>query len=150
MTALSAQDARLVGLLQDGIEVCDEPFRPLAEATGEDVPALLARLQRLLDDGVLSRFGPMYDAARMGGAFSLCAMQVPADRFDEVASQVNAHPQVAHNYQREHDLNMWFVLACERAADIEACVRRIEQQTGLTVVNLPKQREFFIGLRLTP
>ena len=53
-------------------------------------------------------------AEAMGGAFCLCAMAVPEGRFDEVMTLVNAHPEVAHNYERQHKLNMWFVLACER------------------------------------
>ena len=66
----------------------------------------------MLDDGALSRFGPLFQIERAGGQFVLAAMQVPEDRFDAVAAQVNALPEVAHNYRREHRFNMWFVLAC--------------------------------------
>ena len=63
--------------------------------------------------GVITRFGPFFDAEAMGGAFCLCAMAVPQERFDEVVTMVNAHREVAHNYERSHHLNMWFVLATE-------------------------------------
>jgi hypothetical protein len=54
---------------------------------------------------------------------------------------------VAHNYQREHELNMWFVLATETPQRILAVIAEIEQQTGLKAYNLPKEREYFIGLK---
>jgi hypothetical protein len=47
----------------------------------------------------------------MGGDFCLCALTAPEADFDRIADLVNAHPEVAHNYARDHELNMWFVLA---------------------------------------
>ena len=78
-------DASIVNHLQEGLPVCARPFDAVAETLGLSVDELLSRLQRLLDDKVLTRFGPMFNAESMGGALSLCAMQVPADRYDEVA-----------------------------------------------------------------
>jgi hypothetical protein len=62
---------------------------------------------------------------------------------------VNAHPEVAHNYEREHALNMWFVLATAAREEIPAVIRRIEAQTGLRVLELPRLEEYFIDLRLS-
>jgi DNA-binding Lrp family transcriptional regulator len=109
---------------------------------------LIARIERLLAAGTLTRFGPLMDVERMGGAFLLAAMSVPPGRFDEVAAMVNALPEVAHNYEREHVLNMWFVLAAESAEAIGAALRTIERTTGLPVLTFPKEREYFIGLEL--
>ena len=71
---------------------------------------------------------------------------MPRERFDTVAEQVNAFPQVAHNYQRDHAMNMWFVLATESAQELQRTIREIEHETGLEVFNLPKQEEFYVGL----
>ena len=78
----------------------------------------------------------------------LAAMAVPEDRFATVARQVNAHVEVAHNYRREHALNMWFVLASEAPERIDAVRADIERETGLTVLPMPKVEEYFVGLRL--
>ena len=75
-------------------------------------------------------------------------MAVPEARFEEVAEAVNAHPEVAHNYAREHRLNMWFVLAAEHPERIGATLGAIEAETGLPVLNLPRLAEYHIGLRL--
>lgn len=141
-------DRALVTLLQDGIEVEEHPFRAPAEALGIEEADLLARLARLREAGILSRFGPMFDAARMGGHVTLCAMAVQPARFDAVAAQVNAHPEVAHNYAREHALNMWFVVAAETDLAAVRVIAAIEDETGLMVHDMPKLDEYFIRLRL--
>lgn len=145
---LDATDRRIVNELQGGFPVCERPFAVVAERLGLEEGDLLGRIARLKETGVLTRFGPMYNAEAMGGAFCLCAMAVPAERLDTVVAQVNAHPEVAHNYERGHALNVWFVLAAEDPARIGAVIGTIEAETGLTVCALPKEREFFVGLKV--
>jgi DNA-binding Lrp family transcriptional regulator len=141
-------DRALVNDLQDGLPVCRQPFDTLADRLGISVTEITDRIGRLLDDRVLSRFGPMFNAERLGGALTLCAMQVPEADFERVTEAVNAFPEVAHNYAREHDLNMWFVLATEQPERVARVIADIETATGCRVYNMPKQDEFYIGLRL--
>jgi len=84
----------------------------------------------------------------MGGALMLAALQVPEQRFDEVADSVNGFPEVAHNYRREHRFNMWFVLASDDPTRIAEVIDSIEKNTGLEVYEMPKIQEYFVGLRL--
>jgi DNA-binding Lrp family transcriptional regulator len=141
-------DRKLVNSLQDGLPVCSRPFDALADEMGVTVAEVLTRIQKLLDDKLLSRFGPMYNAEQLGGAVTLCAMQVAGEQFDAVAEMVNAHPEVAHNYEREHPLNMWFVVAAEHPEQLARVIRGIEQETACRVYDMPKQQEFYIGLKL--
>ncbi|MBL8565316.1 MAG: AsnC family transcriptional regulator [Hyphomicrobiaceae bacterium] len=145
---LDALDRRIINRLQDGLPLTSEPFADVAAELGASQAEILERTERLLDSGVLTRFGPFFDAAAMGGAFCLCAMAVPTERFDAVAAIVNAFDEVAHNYERTHALNMWFVLATETEAGIERTARAIESETGLRVLLFPKLEEFFIGFRV--
>lgn len=144
---MDSVDRTIVTRLQDGIAVCERPFAPIAQSLGISESELTARVERLLADGTLSRFGPMYNAAELGGAFTLAAMSVPAGDFERVAQLVNAHAEVAHNYEREHALNMWFVVATERPEGIAETIGEIEQETGLRVLDLPKLAEYFLDLR---
>jgi DNA-binding Lrp family transcriptional regulator len=139
-------DRRIINQLQGGFPVSERPYREAGERLGTTESELVTRLRCMLDDGLLTRFGPMYHMENMGGAVSLCAMKVPLARFDEVAGQVNAFPEVAHNYQRDHEMNMWFVLATETPDQLDATLQKIEQLTGIPVFNLPKQEEFYVGL----
>jgi len=139
-------DRLLINRLQHGLPLVRHPWEALAEELGSTSVALRERVQALLDDGTLTRFGPMFDIDRLGGAFTLAALSVPEARFDEVAAQPGAIPEVAHNYRREHRWNMWFVLGCETPQGIAESIARIEAKTGLAVLNLPKEETFHVGL----
>ncbi len=146
--ALDSLDRQIINGLQGGFPVCERPYAEAAAAFGIEEAELITRLDRLVETGALSRFAPLFNAERLGGAVCLCGMAVPTARFEAVAEQVNAHPEVAHNYAREHALNMWFVLASEDPARIEEVAAAIEAETGLTVYRMPKLDEYFIGLKV--
>ena len=142
-------DRRIVNQLQGGFPLCERPYAEAAAQLGTTEDELLSRLKNLLGDKTLTRFGPLYDAERLGGAFSLCAMRVPPEDFERVAALVNAHPEVAHNYEREHRLNLWFVLALASPSDKEEILKTIARETGYPVLDLPREEEYFIELRLS-
>ncbi len=141
-------DKRIINHLQNGFPVCESPYLQVASQLDISEQSLIQRLKALLDDGVLTRFGPLYHAEQMGGALTLAAMKVPVDQFDENANIINAFPEVAHNYARNHELNMWFVLATETPEQIDRVIEQIERQTGLKVYNMPKIKEYFVNLKL--
>jgi DNA-binding Lrp family transcriptional regulator len=141
-------DRAIINRLQVGFPICDRPHLKVARQLGIAEEELIDRLGKLLDEKVLTRFGPMYQIERMGGAFSLAAMRVPEEDFERVAAIVNALPAVAHNYRREHLFNMWFVLATETPQGIAEAIAGIEAAAGYPVCDMPKEREYFVGLRL--
>lgn len=141
-------DRRIVNALQGGFPISERPFAEAAEALGLDEETLLARLAALREAGILSRFGPLFDADRLGGHVTLAAMAVPADRFDDVAEMVNSYPEIAHNYARDHELNMWFVAAADSREKVADLLTEIQARSGLTVYDMPKLHEFHVGLRL--
>ena len=142
------EDLRLMAYLHGGFPLVDAPYAAVAQALGTTEQDVLQRLQRLLDDGYLTRFGPLFQIERAGGQFVLAALAAPEAQFDAVAAQVNALPEVAHNYRREHALNMWFVVAAESPAQATQVLQRIEDNTGLKVHAFPKEREYRVELRL--
>ena len=145
---LEAADARLLNRLHDRFPLTDHPFAAVGAELGSDEDDVLERLRRLLAQGVLTRFGPLYQIERAGGVFVLAALEVPLERFDVVAAAVNALPEVAHNYRREHAFNMWFVIAADSQEHADAALAKVAQLTGLHVHAFPKEKEYFVGLRL--
>ena len=141
-------DRRIVNALQDGFPLVSRPFAIKAQELGLDEDELIARVARLRETDVVTRFGPFLNAEKFGGGFCLCAMAVPEDRWAPTLDFVNAQPEVAHNYRRVHRLNMWFVLAVEGSDEIAAVGRRIEAATGLAVLLFPKEREYFLDMRV--
>ncbi|HET6788450.1 MAG TPA: AsnC family transcriptional regulator [Aquabacterium sp.] len=142
-------DARLIDRLHGGMPLSERPYAEVAAELGLSESEVLARLHLLLADGTLTRFGPLFQIERAGGQFVLAAMGVPEADFDRVAAQVNALPEIAHNYRRDHALNMWFVVAAESPDLARQVCTRIEADTGLKVYAFPKEREFFVELRLS-
>lgn len=143
---MDALDRQIVNELQRGFPLTERPFATVAEQFDIEEKVLIERVQSLLEKGILSRFGPMYHAEKLGGALSLCALVAPEERFEEIAALVNAHPEVAHNYARDHELNMWFVIATEKPEQVTQVISAIEKETGCRVFDMPKTREFFVGL----
>ncbi|MCJ8203279.1 AsnC family transcriptional regulator [Pseudomonas sp. RGM2987] len=139
-------DRRLINRLQLGLPLVRQPWQVLAAELDCSSSELLDRLHELLIDGVLTRFGPMFDLDRLGGAFTLAALAVPEPRFESVAQLLGDMPEVAHNYRREHTWNMWFVLACANEQTISETLLRIERLTGLVPLNLPKEETYHVGL----
>jgi DNA-binding Lrp family transcriptional regulator len=148
VASLDEADRAIINALQGGFPLAEEPYRVVAEALGLSEDDLLSRLRRLLDQRVLTRFGPMFQIERMGGAFVLAALKAPEADYERVAEIVNGFAEVAHNYRREHALNMWFVLATETPDGIAQATAAIEAATGLPVFAFPKEREYFVEMRL--
>jgi DNA-binding Lrp family transcriptional regulator len=145
---LTELDRAVVNAFQGGFPVVERPFEPAAaelRERGIDVSAteLLERIRALDDAGTLSRFGALVNAEEIGGTATLVAMHAPRERFEEVAETVNAHREVAHNYEREHPhLNMWFVVSVADDERVRDVLDEIEAETGQETYNLPKQQEF--------
>ena len=145
---LTPEDARLIDHLHGGFPLVDRPFAAVGKALGWSEERVIERLHQLLAQGVLTRFGPLFQIERAGGQFVLAAIAVPEQRFDAVNAVVNSFPEVAHNYRRTHALNMWFVVAAESPAQATDAIARIEDAVGLKVCAFPKEEEYFVELRL--
>ena len=145
---LDTVDRKIIAKMQGEFPISERPYAEVATQLGIPETELLQRLEHLLANKVLTRFGPMFQVERMGGAFVLAALAAPEERYEELTALVNALPQVAHNYRREHALNMWFVLATETQEGIAEAIARLEHDTGLPVYAFPKEREFFVEMKL--
>lgn len=142
-------DRAVINAFQGGFPIVSAPFESAALAMSEagvdlSESELVDRTRRLADEGYISRFGPLINADAIGGRSTLVAMSVPTDRFKDVTAMVNDHPEVAHNYKRDHTLNMWFVISVANPNRIQSVLDRIEDQTGLDAYNLPKVDEFHL------
>ena len=145
---LDSVDRQIINHLQQGFPLSPRPYLDVAKMLNLEEDELIYKIESLLDEGILTRFGPLFQIENMGGCFSLAAMKVPPKNFETVAEQLNSMPQIAHNYQREHEFNMWFVIATETTEEVDKVIQKIEKTSGLKVYNMPKQQEFFIQLQL--
>ncbi len=142
---LTALERRILEAFQQELPMVPRPFAAMAERLGTDEARLLATLRGLQERGVVSRVGPVFRPHRIG-ASTLAAMAVPPERLDEVAAQVSARPEVNHNYAREHDYNLWFVVTGPDTAAVRRVLREVEQETGIEVLDLPMLEDYHIDL----
>jgi siroheme decarboxylase len=144
---LDATDRRLLNALQGDIQLIPEPFGALAADLGLAEDDVLARTQRLRDDGVLRHLSPIFDVFRLGYKSALIACAVAPERLEDAAAVISAHPGVSHNYAREHRFNIWFVMAVPRERDFEAEVAQLASAAGATRhIILPAKKLFKIAV----
>jgi len=136
---------RLVNDYQRDFPLCAEPFAEIARRVGASADAVMEAYARLAAGGALSRIGAVFGANRVG-ASTLAAMRVPAARLEEVAQRVSSRAEVNHNYEREHEWNLWFVATAPDAARLAAALAAIERDCGLPVMRLPLEEDFHIDL----
>jgi len=145
MNLSDAADFELLNRWQRGFPLEPRPYARVAQACGLDESTVLERYRALAASGALSRIGVVFRPNTVGVS-TLAAMRVAPDALERVAAQVSAQPEVNHNYEREHALNLWFVAAAPDAAALEAALARIEAQTGHAVLRLPLVEEYHIDL----
>lgn len=141
----TALEQKLLDNYQRDFPLSATPFADIANELGVSETEVLETCQDLETRGSISRIGGIFKPGSVG-ASTLAAMEVPAVRLDAVASTVSGFAQVNHNYEREHRLNLWFVVASDRQEDVTHTLRAIEEQTGLEVLDLPMLEAFHLDL----
>jgi len=142
---LTALEKCLLNEYQCDFPLCASPFALIAEQQGVTEEAVIGTLQSLQQRGLISRVGPVF-APQRAGASTLAALSVPDAALAQVANLVSCFEEVNHNYEREHLYNLWFVVTAADEEQVRQVLDRIEQQTGLPVLNLPLEKSFYIDL----
>jgi DNA-binding Lrp family transcriptional regulator len=138
-------DKALINRVQSGFPVVSRPYEQLGCELGISEQEVLERLVRLKRQGIIRRFGAVFDTQKLGFSSTLVALKVPPARVDEVAKIINTYQRVTHNYLREDQYNMWFTLAAESPESLQQTIDEIKQKTGISeALNLPALRLFKI------
>jgi DNA-binding Lrp family transcriptional regulator len=138
-------DAALIDGWQSGFPITERPFDVVGEDVGVTAEEALTRVEGLYDEGIFRRFGAVLNPPVIGSS-TLAAVRAPGDRFDDVADTINGHRQVNHNYARDHEWNMWFVVTAASKERRDAILDDIAAETGLDVLVLPMLTDFYIDL----
>ena len=142
---LTPAELNLLDGFQRDFPLEPRPFRAIAEKTGMTEQDVIRTYARLKEEGILSRIGAVVTPHAVGHS-TLAAMAVPPTRLGEIAAIVSARPEVNHNYEREHRLNLWFVVTAADAQAVARVLKGIEDRTGLAVLDLPLVRSHHIDL----
>jgi len=143
---LESIEIKILNLIQKDFSISPRPFLDMAEKLGISEDVVLKVVKDLLERGILTRVGPFYNMDKSSGYVSLVAMVVPENRYIEVTDIVNSYEEVAHNYKREHQFNMWFVIASTSKEEVLELLAEIEKRTEIKTFNFPKLKEFALDL----
>jgi DNA-binding Lrp family transcriptional regulator len=144
-TDIDSVDAALIDGYQSGFPTVERPFRGVGESLGIDESEALERVTRLREAGIFRRFGAVLNPPVIG-ASTLAAVRAPEDRFEDVAATINEYRQVNHNYRRDHEWNMWFVVTAGSLDTRDRIIAEIEDRTDCSVLVLPMLTDFYIDL----
>lgn len=142
---MDSLDRAILDRFQRGLPLVPRPYAAMAAALGCGEAELLDRLVRLRAAGKVARVGATFRPNRVG-ASTLAAMAVPPDRLDAVAGIVSGFDEVNHNYQRDHRLNLWFVVTAGDQERLQAVLDTIADACGLAVLDFPLVDGFHIDL----
>jgi len=145
MTKFNTLEEKVLNKYQRDFPLVPRPYDQIAGQLGITEADLLDILGNLQDRHVIGRVGAVVKPQTVG-ASTLAAMRVPKHRLGKVASVVSSFEAVNHNYEREHQLNLWFVVTAADDAGVKTVLFEIEKQTGIEVIDLPLQTSFHIDL----
>jgi len=139
-------DKKILNILQKEFPLEEQPYRIVGQRCGISEEETIRRVQRMKDEGMIRRIGAVFDGARLGRVSTLCAARVPEEKIGAFVKVVNANKNVTHNYQRNHEYNIWFTLSAENAKELEEFLKEIKEKTGVTdILDMRAVRTFKIN-----
>ena len=136
---------QLINNYQRDFPIESRPFLTIANELGVTENEVIYAISELKNSNILSRLGPVFNHKK-AGASTLAAMSVPLEKLQETATYVNSFKQVNHNYEREHAINLWFVVTAATQEEVDTTLQTMEENTGFSVLNLPMETAYHIDL----
>lgn len=140
-------DLQLISQFQKEFPLCSRPFLSISKSLNMSEDEVRMRFVKMQEDGLISRVGPVFTTSRVGKSF-LAAVKCPVERIEEVAEIINSYREVNHNYLRENELNIWFVMTAENENVLNNKCQELENKIRLTIHKFPMKKSFKIDLSL--
>jgi len=146
---MDESDKELLNEIQWTFPLVTRPFDAIAKKFNTTPDDIKNRLNTLKETGVLRQLSAIFDTRKLGYTSSLVAMEIEDDQLENVANQINRHPGVSHNYERDHQFNLWFTLAVPPGSDLKDELDKFNVLKGIKKVRmLPTLQLFKIGVKL--
>lgn len=142
---LSELEQHLLNDFQHDFPLSPEPYAVMARQLGIAEQQVIDTLAKLRDEGLISRIGAVFRPNSVG-ASTLAAMSVAEDQLEEIAEIISSYPHVNHNYEREHEFNLWFVATAGSEAELCAVLGEMEERTSHSILALPLLEDYHIDL----
>jgi DNA-binding Lrp family transcriptional regulator len=147
---LDNTDKQLLQLLQEDFPIVEYPWKELSVKLGISEKQVITRIENLYATGAIRKIGPIVDSSKVGyTSATLVALRVPENQIDNAASVINQYSNISHNYEREHEYNVWFTLVAKNTQELIHTLNEILQKIGLSqndALNLPTVKRFKINV----
>ena len=140
---LDEKDREILQMLQNGFPLVSEPYKAIGDKLWIDEYAVISRIVRLIQNGVIRYVGPFFDSRKLGYKGCLAAINVPEERIDEVAAVINRFDEVTHNYLRDGSPNMWFTLITNSPERQQEILNTIKKETKIDEIMLFSSKKYF-------
>ena len=149
MVSMDKLDKEILNEIQWTFPLVQKPYSETAKKFGISDDEMMQRLRTLKQAGIIRQLSAIFDTRRLGYKSALVAMAISSDKLDQVANQINRHPGVSHNYERNHEYNLWFTLAVPPGSDLKSEIDKFAKLQGINKVRmLPTIKLFKIGVKL--
>lgn len=139
-------DKKILNILQKEFPLEEHPYLVVGERCGISEDETIRRVQKMKDEGIIRRIGAVFDGTKLGRVSTLCAARVPEEKIESFVAVVNANKNVTHNYQRDHEYNIWFTVSAESAGELEKFLKEVKEKTGVTdILDMRSVRTFKIN-----
>src|SRR5574338_1195394 len=146
---MDSLDKEILNDIQWTFPLVPKPKSEMAKKFGISDEEMMKRIRGLKDIGVIRQLSAIFDTRKLGYKSALVAMAIDPEKLDSVANQVNRHPGVSHNYERNHEYNLWFTLAVPPGSDLKTEIDKFSKLPGIKKTRLlPTIKLFKIGVKL--
>src|SRR5438094_8138213 len=146
---MDKMDKEILNEIQRTFPLVPRPYSEIAKKFRVSDEEIMQRLGALKENGIVRQLSAIFDTRRLGYKSALVAMAIEQEKLDHVANQVNKHPGVSHNYERNHEYNLWFTLAVPPGSDLKTEIDKFSKLPGIKKTRLlPTIKLFKIGVKL--
>ncbi len=105
---LTAEDRALIKAVERGLPVVSRPYAKIAKQMGVTEQDVISRLQHLIDNGAIKRYGVVVRHKELGyTANGMVVWNIPDDRVDEMGTCIGKYDCVTLSYRRPRRLPDW-------------------------------------------
>lgn len=146
---LDVLDKQLLNDIQWTFPFADRPFLEISGRYGVSETEIIQRISKLKTMGLIRQINAIFDTRKLGYKSALVAFSVKSDKIEFIANEINKHPGVSHNYERNHEFNIWFTLAVAPGDDMKIALDKMSSLDGVLKYRLmPTLKLYKIGVRL--
>ena len=146
MPGIDNTNKTLLNNIQMNFPIDSRPFHIIAQKLDLTEAEVIRRIRQMKKDLLIRRIGGNFSPDKLGYYSTLCTARVPEEKIDLFTQIVNSYAGVTHNYQRDHDFNIWFTFIAPSVEIIQKSLKEISDATQVEpILNLPATKVFKIS-----